>query len=105
MGADGGILCKLSPFVSRKVLEGYTYLEAETNLDFEPLAKLSRYNCLDKDAFIGGNPSRSGTIEEYKVYSNICGLLAFSDASDTNIKLFYDAIQSSLAAGFKPAYD
>lgn len=103
--ANGGILCKLSPFVSNKELTGYTYLKAETNLDYEPLAQLTPYNCLDKDTFIKGNPPRSGTVEEYKVYSNICGLLAISDASEINLNLLHDAIQSSLDEGFIPAYD
>lgn len=103
--ANGGILCKLSPFVSKRALEGYTYLKAETNLDFEPLANLTPYNCVEKSAVNYGDPPRSGTVKEYKAYSNLCGLLAVNDASEVNLNLIYDGIHASCAAGFIPAYD
>jgi len=91
--------------VSKRAIEGYTYLKAETNSDFEPLANLTPYNCVEKSALKKGDPPRSGAVEEYNVYSNICGLLAVNDASETNLNMFYDGIQASHAAGFIPAYD
>jgi 3'(2'), 5'-bisphosphate nucleotidase len=104
--AKGGLLMKLSPFVSTKSLESYTYLQADLNTDFEEgLAYLTPYNANDKDAVKKGDAPRAGARGEFKAYSNICGLLALNAQGKDSLGSIFDGMHSTIDAGFKPSYD
>lgn len=105
--AHGGLLKKLTKFaaagdagaaVSASGMESYTYLQSESNLDFEEgTSNLTPYNCIEKGLVKKGEPSRLGSLAEFKPYSNICGLLALSAAGNTEAALrdYYAAIQAT----------
>lgn len=104
--AKGGILTKLSPFVRDRSLESYTYLQAELNTDFEEgLSNLTPYNANDKNAVKKGDAPRTGAREEFKSYSNICGLLAVNAQGSDSLGSIYEGIHSTINDGYKPSYD
>jgi hypothetical protein len=92
--AHGGILVKLTHFANGdKNLHSYTYVQSETNADFEPdTAALTPYNAKDK-SYNGKGPKRLGTLEEFAPYSNLCGLLALNKDSLVNLDQIFEAIQ------------
>ena len=110
--AYGGVLCKLSTFLddsSIGALKSYTYLESETNLDFEPgVANITPYNAVDKSlAPKKGEPAvRAMKAEDMKAYSNLNGLIAIganlNNAED--LKKISDACQRAKASN-PPSFD
>jgi len=112
--AHGGILQKLTSFVSSKELKGYTYLKSALNLDYEEnCANLTPYNAASKTAVKKGDPPRKGRVEEFAPYSNLCGLLALRStacstgidgATSASLDEIYAAIQS-VKESTPPAFD
>jgi 3'-phosphoadenosine 5'-phosphosulfate (PAPS) 3'-phosphatase len=78
----------------------YTYLASETNLDFNPLARCTKYNSYSYDV-----PSKIAH-DAMKPYSNLCGLVAFGKECNFEQGLRYisDAIQRA-AHKNAPSYD
>mmetsp|Transcript_19942 Transcript_19942/g.28378 ORF Transcript_19942/g.28378 Transcript_19942/m.28378 type:complete len:433 (+) Transcript_19942:53-1351(+) len=101
--AQGGILCKLTSFLSYSKEEGYTYLESQKNLDFEKgVANINPYN----SRLPGQARNRAYDVMDVKVYSNLCGLLALPCHMNTveNKKKILEAAKSASKIS-APAYD
>ena len=99
--AHGGQLGKLTSFLKDGTLESYTYLEASTNLDFEPgVAQLTRYN----SAKCGGTPELALIAESVKVYANLSGLCALGPSVMSQKPLFLDAVRRVLRTT-QPSFD
>lgn len=95
-------MVKLSSFIRDKTeLLSYHYAQSERNLDFEEeLALLTPYNSMPGARAKG----TKGSIEEFKPYSNLCGLVALSKEG---VKLI-DSIHEHLlkaASSSPPSYD
>lgn len=103
--AYGGILVKLSPFISEKKLESYTYLKSSKNLDFVPgEAALTPYNAADKSAVKKGETVLATSVDSVKAYSNLCGLLALDKAGLDRLEDIHAAIQRAKSSS-APTYD
>eukprot|EP00586_Coscinodiscus_wailesii_P010800 CAMPEP_0172510382 /NCGR_PEP_ID=MMETSP1066-20121228/228024_1 /TAXON_ID=671091 /ORGANISM="Coscinodiscus wailesii, Strain CCMP2513" /LENGTH=390 /DNA_ID=CAMNT_0013289305 /DNA_START=220 /DNA_END=1392 /DNA_ORIENTATION=- len=108
--ASGGVLCKLTSFVKGDNEEGfssYTYLQSDTNLDFEEgMSNLTPYNCKPSLGLKRGDPSRLAKCDEVKPYSNLCGIFALARAENTNDirKTILEGITNASKLS-PPAYD
>lgn len=103
--AAGGKMAKLTSFLTDRSLSSYTYLKADTNLDFEESANLTPYNAADKSLVKKGDAPRPGKLEEFKAYSNLCGLVAVNAVGATKFDFLYEGMEKTKASGFEPSYD
>eukprot|EP00978_Attheya_sp_CCMP212_P048690 scaffold561224_cov55-Attheya_sp.AAC.1 len=105
--AQGGILCKFTSFLEEKE-DSYTYLESETNLDFEAgKSNLTMYNCGASVAMKKSDPVRLATeVTEVKPYSNLCGIFAVAGKSNTKAnKMTILAAAKAASKVSPPAFD
>lgn len=128
--AHGGVLSKLSTFMSSQQLSSYRFVQCFTrryyaclstyalnsydqsthNLDFEPgLAQLTKYN--EATPSSDKAPRTAHTIEQVKNYANLCGLLALAREALEPQQGFestttaWHTMLSRAAAKNKPQYD
>ena len=105
--AYGGALSKLTSFERDRSLQSYTYLQSETNLDFEPgVASLTKFNCNDvaRSRLSDGKPILATSVDTVKSYANLCGLLALDKSCLGQQQAIYEAIQRARTAA-PPSYD
>eukprot|EP00286_Rhodomonas_abbreviata_P017860 CAMPEP_0181322672 /NCGR_PEP_ID=MMETSP1101-20121128/19353_1 /TAXON_ID=46948 /ORGANISM="Rhodomonas abbreviata, Strain Caron Lab Isolate" /LENGTH=374 /DNA_ID=CAMNT_0023430601 /DNA_START=54 /DNA_END=1178 /DNA_ORIENTATION=- len=112
--AFGGMLTKLSvvtqdpdAFASKTDFTScrYTYLEADSNLDFVPnLATLTPYNARDGVAVDKTSRELAQTAEQVKRYANLCGLFAVSSAKEEDLKKYAALVKAATAAS-PPSFD
>lgn len=82
--AQGGMLCKLSSFISSDHREeSYTYLGSDENLDFpgEDLVQLTNHNT--RNSIATTQTTFVKDVAELKPYANVCGLVALGKAANT----------------------
>lgn len=107
--ANGGVLCKLTSFLRDGAVEGYTYLESASNLDFEPgVAALTPYNAADKGLVKKGEaPQLAIDPNHVKPYANLCGLVALAAPAGLRGDDLNRWRERCLEAGAKsePSYD
>ena len=107
--ANGGVLCKLTSFLRDGAVEGYTYLESASNLDFEPgVAALTPYNAADKGLVKKGEaPQLAIDHNHVKPYANLCGLVALAAPAGLRGDDLNRWRERCLEAGAKsePSYD
>jgi len=116
--AHGGVLCKLTPFISEaetgevaQSLRSYTYLASPSNLDFEPgVASLTPYNVAEAAKSLvkkGAEPVLASDVATVKPYANLCGLVALAApaASDMGVLAGWKTKCRAAAALNAPSYD
>ena len=98
--AFGGCLCRLDSFLEYGQLVTYTYQTTDVNLDYQNTAQLTKYNSRTGRVDIDSSPS----INDFKPYSNICGLLALAPHQMERVDLYLEACLAS-AIEAPPKYD
>jgi len=103
--AQGGALSKLSTFISGNSLSSYKYAKTVHNLDFEPgAARLTPYNAADRSKVMKSDSVLATKVEQFKPYSNTCGLLALTAAGLSDRKsLFASMVKAAKTS--PPAFD
>jgi len=105
LDAYGGVLVKLSSFIKDQSLENYTYLKAESNLDFEPnKVTLTLSNAKDKSKFKKGETVIVSDVKDIKPYSNVQGLLALDHNNLDDLDRIHAAILKMKKDGIPPLY-
>jgi len=109
--AAGGVMGKLPAFLAEKIVEPYTYLKTEKNLDFEPgVISLTLSNARDKSAAInmrndGEHDYLVDDVDTLKEYSCMLGLVAFNKDGLKNTDEVHSAMQKVIKNICKPTYN
>ncbi|GAB5365107.1 hypothetical protein AAMO2058_001028400 [Amorphochlora amoebiformis] len=103
--ACGGVLSKLTSVADNRKYEPYRYTVGEINVDFNPLAKLTRFNSKNNLKDLNSTkPVPQITPENLAPYSNVCGLFASHKTDPKLMNQVMDAIQK-VAKVSKPSYN
>lgn len=103
--AKGGILSKLTTFILEKKIVNYTYKQSYENLDFDTgVANLTPYNVKDKKLIKKGEIQKAIDVNDVKIYSNLCGLLALNQDAVKDLEHIYEGLQRAKSSN-EPSYD
>ena len=94
------MLCRLDTFVIDGSLQAYTYKKTNVNLDFQSNVKPTKYNSIK-----GGDPDTPKSVEYFKPYSNVCGLLALAPHQVDKIDIYYQASKDAASEAGQPVFD
>ena len=96
--ANGGVLCKLTDFIDRYLINSYDYAKSDLNLDANPLALFGRMNVREENTHESTPIGQQ--IERVKPYSNICGIVAVLDTG------VMETLKSNIdSLNIKPSYN